>query len=87
MILNVMKIPHFGQHQEVNTCVKLLLAHYHGGYFWLDKCITVDLALIQLVIGLSMQGLDPQQLYSGKASDRSLEQVIKDAYDKVEKGK
>jgi hypothetical protein len=24
-ILNVMKIPHFGRHQEVNVCVKLLL--------------------------------------------------------------
>jgi hypothetical protein len=24
-ILNVMKIPHFGRHQEVNTCVKILL--------------------------------------------------------------
>jgi hypothetical protein len=22
-LLNVMKIPHFGRHQEVNTCVKL----------------------------------------------------------------
>jgi len=26
MILNVMKIPHFGRHQEVNTCVKLLFS-------------------------------------------------------------
>jgi hypothetical protein len=25
-ILNVMKIPHFGRHQEVNTCVKILLS-------------------------------------------------------------
>jgi hypothetical protein len=31
-ILNVMKIPHFGQHQKVNACVKLLLSCYHGGY-------------------------------------------------------
>jgi hypothetical protein len=41
-ILNVMKIPHFGRHQEVNACVKLLLSCYHGGYLWLDRCITVD---------------------------------------------
>jgi hypothetical protein len=26
IILNVMKIPHFGRHQEVNVCVKLLLS-------------------------------------------------------------
>jgi hypothetical protein len=25
-LLNVMKIPHFGRHQEVNACVKLLLS-------------------------------------------------------------
>jgi hypothetical protein len=31
-LLNVMKIPHFGKHQEVNACVKLLLARYHEGY-------------------------------------------------------
>jgi hypothetical protein len=31
-ILNVMKILHFGQHHEVNACVKLLLSRYHGGY-------------------------------------------------------
>jgi hypothetical protein len=49
MILNVMKIPHFGRHQEVNTCVKILLSCYHGGYLWLDRCMTVDLALIHLI--------------------------------------
>jgi hypothetical protein len=31
-ILNVMKIPHFGRHQEVNACVKVLLLFYHKGY-------------------------------------------------------
>jgi hypothetical protein len=25
-IFNVMKIPHFGRHQEVNACIKLLLS-------------------------------------------------------------
>jgi hypothetical protein len=29
-LLNVMNIPHFGRHQEVNACVKLLLSCYHG---------------------------------------------------------
>jgi hypothetical protein len=31
-LLNVMKIPHFGRHQEVNACVKILLSCYHGRY-------------------------------------------------------
>jgi hypothetical protein len=54
---------------------------------WIDQQITVDLALIHLITGLSMQGPDPQQFYLEKASDRSLEQCIKEAYGEVEKGK
>jgi hypothetical protein len=49
-ILNVMKIPHFGRHQEVNACVKLLLSCYHGGYLWLDRCITIDPMLIHRIM-------------------------------------
>jgi hypothetical protein len=87
MILNVMKIPHIGQHQEVNTCIKLLLSCYHGGYMWLDKCITMDMVLIHLITGMSMQGPKPQQLYPEKASECSLAQCIKEAYSEFKKGK
>jgi hypothetical protein len=59
-ILNVMNIPHFGCHQEVNACVKLFLSCYHGGYLWLDKRITVVLMLIHQITGLSLKGPDPQ---------------------------
>jgi hypothetical protein len=60
-LLNVMKIPHFGRHQEVNACVKLVLSCYHGGYLWLNYCIIVDPTLINRITGLSMQGSDPQE--------------------------
>jgi hypothetical protein len=53
-------------------CVKLLLSCFHGGYLWLDKCITVDPTLIHWITKLSMQGLDPQDFYLGKAADRAL---------------
>ena len=53
-LLNVMKIPHFGRHQEVNACVKLLLESYHGGYLWLDHRITIDPVLINRITGLSL---------------------------------
>jgi hypothetical protein len=85
--MNVMKIPHFGRHQEVNTSIKLLLSCYHGGYMWLDRWVTMALALIHLIIGMSIQGLNPHQLYQGKASDCSLAKCIKESYDDVEKGK
>jgi hypothetical protein len=54
MILNVINIPHFGRHQKVNTCIKILLSCYHGAYIWLDKRITMDLVLIHLITRLSM---------------------------------
>jgi hypothetical protein len=58
-LLNVMKIPLFGRHQEVNACVRLLLSCYHGGYLWLDCHITMDLILINRINRISMQGPDP----------------------------
>jgi hypothetical protein len=81
-----MKIPHFGRHQEVNDCVKLLLASYHGGYLWLSYCIIVDLALMNRITGLSMQGSDPHDYYPGKTTDHALSQEIKEAYGYVYKG-
>jgi hypothetical protein len=71
-MLNVMNILHFGHHQEVNACVKLLLSFYHDRYLWLYRRIIVDLMLIHRIIGLSLKGPDPQQFYPGKASYRSL---------------
>jgi hypothetical protein len=59
-MLNVMKIPHFGHHQEVNACIKLLLSCYHGKYPWLDRWIIVDLTLVHLIIGLIMKGPERQ---------------------------
>jgi hypothetical protein len=85
-LLNVMKIPHFGKHQEVNVCVKLLLESYHGGYMWLDHHIIVDPTLINRIIGLSMQGPDPHEYYLGKTTDYALVQKIKESYGDVEKG-
>ena len=85
-LLNVMKIPHFGRHQEVNAYVKLLLSCYHGGYLWLDHRITVNLTLIHRITGLSMQGPDQQEFYLGKNTYRALAKKIKDTYDDVEKG-
>jgi hypothetical protein len=85
-LINVMKIPHFSKHQEVNACVRFLLSCYHNGYLWLDHCITVDLTLINRIIGLSMQGPDPHEFYPGKTSDQALAQRIKENYGDVEKG-
>jgi hypothetical protein len=81
-----MKIQHFDKHQKVSACVKLLLASYHGGYLWLNRRITIDPVLINMIIGISMQGPNPHEYYPGKTADYALSQKIKEAYGTVEKG-
>jgi hypothetical protein len=85
-LLNIMNIPHFQRHQEVNACVNMLLSCYHGRYLCLNHCITVDPTLINRITVLSMQGPNPQYFYPGKTMDRALVQRIKDTYGDVEKG-
>jgi hypothetical protein len=79
-LLNVMKIPHFRKHQEVNSCMNMLLEIYHGGYLWLNHRITVDPALINRIIELSMKGPDPHDYYPRKTADRDFSQKIKESY-------
>ena len=81
-----MNIPHFGRHQEVNACVKLLLSYYNGEYLWINHRITVDPTLINRITRLSMQGPNPHDFYPGKTIDHALAQRIKDTYGDVEKG-
>jgi hypothetical protein len=76
-LLNVMQILHFGRHQEVNACVKLLLASYHGGYLSLDCHITVDLALINRITWLSMQGPDPHEYFLERPQTALLHRISK----------
>jgi hypothetical protein len=66
-LLNVMKIPHFGWHQEVNACVKLLLSCYHGGYLWLDRRITVDPTLIHRITWIEHARTRPAGLLPRKS--------------------
>jgi len=86
-ILNVMKIPNFERHHEFNVCVKLLLSFFHGGYLWLERCITVNPVLIHRITRLGMKGTNPQYFYLGKTTDHTLAQEIKDTYGNLEKGK
>jgi hypothetical protein len=72
IILNMMKIPHFGRHHEVNVCIKIMLSFFHDGYLWLEKHNTIDLVLIHWITGLSMQGPDPQEFYPRRATDCAL---------------
>jgi hypothetical protein len=74
------------QTPDMNSCVKLLLESYHGGYLWLIRRIKIDPMLINRIIGLSMQSPNPHDYYPRKTVDRALDQKIKEAYGDVEKG-
>jgi len=52
-ILNLMEIPHFECSLEINYCVNLLLNCIHGGILWIDPLVSIDIALIACIIGLS----------------------------------
>jgi hypothetical protein len=65
---------------------QVVVSCYHGGYLWLNCRITVDPTLINWIMGLSMQGPNPQEFYPRKSMDHALAQRIKETYGNVEKG-
>jgi hypothetical protein len=76
-LVNVMKISHFNRHQEVNSCVKMLLEIYHGEYLWLNLCIIVYPSLNHQITGISMQGPNPHNYYPRNTTDHTLSQKTK----------
>jgi hypothetical protein len=85
-LLNVMKIPHFGQTPGSECMCQVVVVLLPWRILMVEPRITVDPTLINQITGLSMQGPDPQDFYPGKTSDRALAQRIKETYGDVEKG-
>jgi hypothetical protein len=78
-ILNLLEVPLFGRNLEINVCVKLLLNCVHGGTLLLDPLVSIDTALIALIIGLPKVGEDPTTLFN-KARERSLLKEMKEKF-------
>jgi hypothetical protein len=58
-IMNFLEIPHFRRGKDVKNCVKQLLTVLHGGFFWLEKAISIDVELIAFITGLPSNGQKP----------------------------
>jgi hypothetical protein len=71
-LLNLLQILHFGQSNEINAVIKVLLSCVHGGHLWLDRRADITIDLIHQIIGLSKTGADPVTHFVVKDQDRSL---------------
>ena len=68
-LLNLLRIPNFGQSPELNAVVKVLLSYVHNGYLWLDQPIDLNVDVIHRMTGLSKVGADPSTHFVGKNLD------------------
>lgn len=71
-LLNLLQIPHFGQINEINVVVKVLLSCVHGGHLWLDRRVNITIDLIHQITGLRKTKADPMTHFVGKDQDRKL---------------
>ena len=80
-LLNLLKIPHFGQGTEVNSVVHVLLSYVHGGYLWLGNRIDLNVNLIHHhITGMSKISKDPQTHISSKSKDSKLPTTLVNKY-------
>lgn len=77
-LLNMFDIPHFGQSQGINVCVKMLLSCVHGGYMWLNKSVSINIDLIVRITGLLSQVQNPASLFFDKKNEKVLAESMKE---------
>lgn len=84
-LLNLLRIPHFGQSLEFNAIVKVLLSCVHEGYLWLDRKIYLNVYVNHIITVLSKVGGDPGSHFIGKNLDWKIAVKIRKEH-KVTKG-
>ena len=60
-LLGLINMLHFGQLNEVNACMKKLLACFHGRYLWLYEPVEVTMELISAITKIHKDGTNPSQ--------------------------
>ena len=71
-LLNLLQIPHFGQRNEINVVVKVLLSCVHGGNTWLDHRVDITIDLIHSITRLRKTRADPVTHFVGKDQDKKI---------------
>jgi hypothetical protein len=78
--VNLLEIPHFGWGKYVNKYVKTLLALVHGGIFWLDMLVLIDVYFIAKITGLPTYGKNLAQYLDDKIKEKTLSEEMKENY-------
>jgi hypothetical protein len=76
----LLEIPHFSRGREVNNYVKQLMAVLHGGFFWLEEPVSIDVELIAFITGLPSNGKNPTQYLDDKTKEKALAEDMKKTY-------
>jgi hypothetical protein len=54
--MNLLEIHHFGRGKDVNNCIKKSFSLVHGGIFWMDRPVLIDVDLIVAITGFPTDG-------------------------------
>jgi hypothetical protein len=79
-IMNMLEIPHFGRVNDVNACVKQLLALVHGGVLWMDRLVSIDVYLIAEITSFPTDGENPEQYLDDKTKEKVVVEDMKKTY-------
>lgn len=79
-LLGLINMPHFGQLNEANACVKQLLAYFHGGTLWFDTPVKITVDLISDITRFSKDRPDPSYYFRGNDNDKKLAVRLKNPY-------
>ena len=80
-LLGLINMSHFGWMIEANSCVKQLLACFHGGTLWLDTPLTIIVDLISDITRLPKDGPHPSKYFKGMDNDKWFAAWLKMKYD------
>ena len=78
-LLNLLRMPHFGNYRVTDRLVHQLLALVHDGSLWIQDRIPIDAMLIHQITGLPMEGPDPM-LRLGKKYEQKIANSVHDTY-------
>jgi hypothetical protein len=84
-IINLLEIPHFGRRKHVNNYIKKLLEVLHGGFVWLEEPVSINVELIEFIIGLPSNGDNPTHYLDEKTKEKALTEEMKKTYG-IERG-
>jgi hypothetical protein len=57
--MNLLEIPHFDRGKDVNSYIKKLLVRVHGGFFWMERDVLIDVELIAKITWIPIDRVKP----------------------------